>query len=106
MLTFCHKCITICYIKGFDMIPKIFETPKIIIDYLFQVESDLDATFLSNQNSSISADLSLDLMTFALRYSKIILNISGDIFRTHPSQGVYVALFRSTFQPLRLLGFH
>jgi hypothetical protein len=32
------KCIIMCYIKGFWMIPKIFERPKIIRDYLFQAE--------------------------------------------------------------------
>jgi hypothetical protein len=38
MLTFCPKCIIMCDIKGFEMIPKIFERTKIIIDYLFQAE--------------------------------------------------------------------
>jgi hypothetical protein len=40
MLTFCPKCIIISDIKGFETIPKIFERPKIITDYLFQAESD------------------------------------------------------------------
>jgi hypothetical protein len=71
-----------CYIKGFEMIPKIFEKPKIIINYLFQAEEDLDAIVLSNQNSSIPIDFSLGLMSFALRCYEIILNNSGDIFRT------------------------
>jgi hypothetical protein len=65
------------------MIPKLFERSKIIIDYLFQAEQDLDEILLSNQNSSIPTDLSLDLMSSALRCHEIILNNSGDIFRTH-----------------------
>jgi hypothetical protein len=38
MLTFCPKCIIMCYVKGFEMIPKIFERPKIIVDDLFQAK--------------------------------------------------------------------
>jgi hypothetical protein len=44
---------------------------------------DLDAMLLSNQNSSIPTDFSLDLMSFAIRRYEIILNNSGDVFRTH-----------------------
>jgi hypothetical protein len=80
------------HIKGFEMIPKIFERPKIIIDYKFQAEQDLDAILLPNQNSCVPPDFSLDLMSFALRCYEIILNNSGDIFRTHLSQRVYVAV--------------
>jgi hypothetical protein len=36
MLTFCPKCIIMCYINGFEMIQTIFERPKIIIDYCFR----------------------------------------------------------------------
>jgi hypothetical protein len=64
------------------MIPEIFERIKIIIDYLFQAEQDLDVILLFNQNSSIPTDFSLDLMSLALRCYEIILNDSGDIFRT------------------------
>jgi hypothetical protein len=81
MLTFCPKCIIMCYIKCFEMIPKILERLKSILDYLFQPESDLDAILLFNQNSSIPTDFSLNLMSFALRCYEIILNNSGDIFR-------------------------
>jgi hypothetical protein len=42
MLTFCPKSIIICYIKGCAMIPKIFERPRLIIDYVSQAEQDLD----------------------------------------------------------------
>jgi hypothetical protein len=83
MLPFCSKSIIICYIKGFEMIPKIFERPMIIIYFLFQTGSNLGAILLSHQNSSIPIDFSLDLMSFALRCYEIILNNSGDIFRTH-----------------------
>jgi hypothetical protein len=38
MLTVYAKCIIMCYIKGFEIIPKIFEKAKIIMDYLFRVE--------------------------------------------------------------------
>jgi hypothetical protein len=38
MLTFCPNCIIMGYIKGFEMIPKIFERSKTIIDYMFQAE--------------------------------------------------------------------
>jgi hypothetical protein len=38
MLTFCPKCIIMCYMKGFEMIPKIFERTTIIINYVFQAE--------------------------------------------------------------------
>jgi hypothetical protein len=65
------------------MIPKIFERLKIIIDYLFQAESDLDAILLFNQNSFIPTDFSLDLMSLTLRCYDIVLNNSGDIFRIH-----------------------
>jgi hypothetical protein len=51
--------------------------------YLFQAENDLDAILLSNQNSSIPIDFSLDLVSFALTCDEIIPNNSGDIFRTH-----------------------
>jgi hypothetical protein len=83
MLTFCPKCSIMRYIKVFEMIPKIFERPKIIINSLYQAEEDLDAIILSNQNYSIPTDFSLDLMSFALRCYEIILNHFGDIFRTH-----------------------
>jgi hypothetical protein len=46
MLTFCPKCIIMCHIKGFEMIPRIFERPSTIIDYLFQSEWDLDPIVL------------------------------------------------------------
>jgi hypothetical protein len=54
-----------------------------MMEYVFQAEEDLDAIILSNQNSSIPTDFSLDLMSFALRCYVFILNNSGDIFRTH-----------------------
>jgi hypothetical protein len=68
------------YIKGFEMIPKIFKRPKIIIDYLFQAEWYLGATFLPNQNYSIRTDFKMDLMSVALRCCEIILKNSVDIF--------------------------
>jgi hypothetical protein len=76
MLTFCPKCIIMCYIKGLEMIPKSFERPKIILDCLFQAKSDFHAILLSNQNSSLPTDFSLDLMSFAFRCYEIILNNS------------------------------
>jgi hypothetical protein len=36
MLTFCLKCIIMCYIKGLEMIPKIFKRSKINMDYVLQ----------------------------------------------------------------------
>jgi hypothetical protein len=86
------------------MILKIFERPKIIIDYLFQAEHDLNAVLLSNQNSSIPANFSLDLMSFALRCYEIILNNFGDIFRTHLPLKEFVQL--STRHRRDLLTWH
>jgi hypothetical protein len=96
MPTSCSKCITLCDVKRFETIPQIFEKPKIIIDSQSQADSDLDATLLSNQNSSIPTDFSLDLMSFALRSYEIILNNSGDIFRAHLPLKEFVALLIGT----------